>query len=322
MIAVTGSAGFIGSNLALTLASAGHELLLVDHPLTPAKGANFAGLAAFRFLEHDAFLTELDAGRVELDAIFHLGACSTTTELDWGYLSRNNVGYSQRLWTWCAASGCPYIYASSAATYGDGSRGFDDRTHPSELVPLNLYGKSKNDFDLWVLGELAAGRPAPPGWAGMKFFNVYGPRESHKGNMASVVRHAFRQIQSTGVVKLFRSTDPSIEDGGQRRDFVFVGDCAAHMLWLWRHPEASGIYNSGTGSARSFAELARATFAAMGREERVEYIDMPPALARQYQNFTQAEMGKLRAAGCDVAVTGLEDGVRRYVGVLGERGGE
>ncbi len=320
MIAVTGAAGFIGSNLALELAALGHELLLVDHPLTAAKASNFAGLVAFRFLEHDAFLTELDAGRVQLDAVFHLGACSATTELDWGYLSRNNVEYSQRLWTWCAASGCPYVYASSAATYGDGSRGFDDRTHPSQLTPLNLYGKSKNDFDLWVLAELEAGRPAPPGWAGMKFFNVYGPRESHKGGMASVVRHAYRQIEATGVVKLFRSTDPAIEDGGQRRDFVFVGDCVAHMLWLWRRPGASGIYNSGTGAARSFAELARAVFAAMGREPAIEYIDMPPSLAKQYQNFTRAEMTKLRGAGCDGAATGLEDGVRRYVAALAANG--
>lgn len=316
MIVVTGAAGFIGSNLAHRLAADGAELTLVDHRLTPAKAANLAGLRSFRFVEHDLFLDELGRRVASYEAIFHLGACSSTTETDADYLQRNNVGYSQAVWTWCSAYGTPLVYASSAATYGDGGRGFDDRTPPEKLAPLNLYGKSKNDFDRWALAELAAGRPRPPGWAGLKFFNVYGPREQHKGSMASVAWQAYRQIQATGVVKLFRSTDPAYPDGGQRRDFVFVDDCVDHMLWLWKNPQASSIYNSGTGAARTFVDLAKAVFAALGQEPRIEFIDMPATLARQYQNYTQADMSKLRSAGYDRSPTSLESGVARYVPFL------
>lgn len=220
MIVVTGAAGFIGSNLARRLADAGHHLLLVDQALTAGKADNLAGLERFAFIEPEPFLAMLGRDRPRLDAVFHLGACSATTETDWAYLERNNLGYSQAVWEWCAANGCPLVYASSAATYGDGSLGFDDRTPPERLVPLNLYGKSKNDFDNWALAQVRDGRAAPPGWAGMKFFNVYGPREAHKGGMASVVWQAHRQIRETGEVRLFRSNAPSVEDGGQRRDFV------------------------------------------------------------------------------------------------------
>jgi ADP-L-glycero-D-manno-heptose 6-epimerase len=320
MIAVTGAAGFIGSNLAHRLAGMGHELLLCDHP--PAdilKIANMATLRRYPLLAPDEFVSHLERHRPALDAVFHLGACSSTTETDWSYLERNNVGYSQSLWHWCAANGCPLLYASSAATYGDGSAGFDDRTPPERLHPLNLYGKSKNDFDAWALAHVAAGNATPPGWAGLKFFNVYGPRELHKGGMASVVRHAYRQIAETGEMKLFRSTDPAYPDGGQRRDFVFVGDCIDHMLWLWRHPAASGVYNSGTGTARTFSDLVNAVFAALGRQPVVRFIDMPAGLAKQYQNFTEADTTKLRAAGCDHPPTTLEDGVRQTVAWLREQ---
>jgi len=315
MIAVTGAAGFIGSNLAHTLAAEGHALLLVDHDITPAKAANLAGLSRFAFSRHDHFLDDLASGRVQPEAIFHLGACSATTETDWNYLRRNNIEYTQALWHWCAASGKPLLYASSAATYGDGRRGFDDRTPPGELTPLNLYGKSKNDFDIWALAEVAAGKPQPPRWAGLKFFNVYGPREPHKGRMASVVYQTWRQVKATGGMKLFRSTDQQYPDGGQVRDFVYVGDCVNHLLWLWKHAE-SGLYNSGTGAPRTFFDLATAVFAALGLPPRISFIDMPADLARQYQNFTRAEMSKLRAAGCDVPATGLEVGVRETVGWL------
>jgi ADP-L-glycero-D-manno-heptose 6-epimerase len=311
MIAVTGAAGFIGSNLAHRLAGEGHSLLLVDHALTPAKPANWAGLNDFRFLGHDRFLQSLDATNCE--AIFHLGACSSTTENDWAYLDRNNIGYTRTLWQWCAAKGRPFIYASSAATYGDGSKGFDDHTPPTDLTPLNLYGKSKNDFDIWALAEVAAGRAMPPKWAGMKFFNVYGPRESHKGRMASVVWQARRQIRETGVVKLFKSTDPAYPDGGQTRDFVFVNDCVDHMLWLWKSKAPNAIYNSGTGAPRTFFDLVNATFAAMNLKPNVKFIDMPADLAGKYQNYTKAEMGKLRAAGYDRPATTLEEGVRQTV---------
>lgn len=313
MIAVTGAAGFIGSNLTHRLAADGAELLLVDDALTPAKAPNLAGLERFAFVRHDHLLVDLARGRIRPTAIYHLGACSSTTETDWDYLSRNNVEYTKSLWTWCAEHRVPFIYASSAATYGDGSRGFDDRTSPTELVPLNLYGKSKNDFDIWALAEIAAGKPSPPRWAGLKFFNVYGPRETHKGRMASMVFHSHRQILATGKVKLFQSTDPKYPDGGQLRDFVFVGDCVNHMLWLASHDHGNGLFNSGTGTARSFNDLATATFAAMGREPNIEYIPMPADLAKQYQNYTQATTAKLRDVGCRVPPTSLERGAAETV---------
>ncbi len=313
MIAVTGAAGFIGSNLAHALAADGHSLLLVDHDITPAKAANLAGLSQFTFSRHDHFLADLDAGRTEPDAIFHMGACSATTETDWDYLRRNNVGYTQSLWQWCAAKRKPLYYASSAATYGDSAQGFDDHTHPTELAPLNLYGKSKNDFDIWALAEVAVGREQPPKWAGLKFFNVYGPREPHKGRMASVVYQTWRQVKATGGMRLFRSTDAEYPDGGQMRDFVFVGDCVAQMLWLWKNTAPPGLYNCGTGTPRTFLDLARAVFAALGLAPRISFIDMPTDLAKQYQNFTCAEMSKLRAASGPVPATVLEDGVRETV---------
>lgn len=313
MIAITGAAGFIGSNLAHRLAGEGHELLLVDHPLTAPKVANWVGLDRFRFMDHERFLTALKSEIKELTAIFHLGACSATTEGDWGYLSRNNVGYTQTLWEWSARTGCPYFYASSAATYGDGLKGFDDQTPPTELTPLNLYGKSKNDFDIWALAEVAAGRPTPAKWAGMKFFNVYGPRETHKNRMASVVWQAFGQISRTNEMKLFRSSDPAFADGCQLRDFVFVGDCVDHMIWLWKNQAPGGVYNSGTGEPRTFLDLVKATFAAMGREPVIKFIDMPADLAGKYQNFTKAEMGKLRGAGYPAPATSLEAGVKKTV---------
>ncbi len=314
MIAVTGAAGFIGSNLAHRLAGEGVEdLLLVDRDLPESKVIHLAGLASFRFLGHRAFLEALEAGRVKPEAIFHLGACSDTTMQDWDFLKRNNLEYTRSLWNWCAREGRPLIYASSAATYGDGSRGFSDETPPWDLQPLNLYGKSKNEFDAWALREAEAGRPRPPAWAGVKFFNVYGPRESHKGRMASVVFHAYNQVLATGKVRLFRSTRPDLPDGGQMRDFVYVEDCLDHMLWLWKRPGTQGLFNSGTGTARTFNDLAAAVFAALGREPVIEYFDMPPDLAGRYQNFTRAEMEKIRKAGFRGSPTSLEEGVRRYV---------
>ncbi|MDR3617868.1 MAG: ADP-glyceromanno-heptose 6-epimerase [Paludisphaera borealis] len=311
MIAITGAAGFIGSNLAHRLSRLGHDLLLVDDPPTAAKAVNWAGLGRFRFLPMDQFLDDLPDLDRAIEAVFHLGACSSTTETDWSYLLRNNVEYTRRLWSWCAEVGLPFYYASSAATYGDGSQGFSDRTPPTELRPLNLYGKSKNDFDVWALAEVAKGAPEPAGWAGLKFFNVYGPRERHKGKMASVIWHARRQILETGEVRLFRSNDPTYPDGGQRRDFVFVEDCIDHMLWLWEHPETTGVYNSGTGLARTFQDLVLAVFAALEREPRIQFIDMPAELGKQYQNYTQADMSKFREAGCSKPATTLEEGVRR-----------
>jgi ADP-L-glycero-D-manno-heptose 6-epimerase len=316
MITITGAAGFIGSNLAQRLAGTGAELLLVDHEPTPLKWTNFSGLTRFQFVRHDLFLELLERDTWPLEGVFHLGACSTTTETNWDYLYKNNVVYSQKLWQWCTRASCPFIYASSAATYGDGTQGFDDRISPRQLRPLNLYGKSKNDFDQWALEEAQAGRQ-PPGWAGLKFFNVFGPREQHKGRMASVVRQALGQIKEGGEVKLFKSNHPDFPNGGQQRDFIYVEDCMDHMLWLWRNP-ACGIFNSGTGIARTFLDLALAVFAALGRQPSIRFIDMPGELARQYQNFTRAEMSKLRLAGWTGTPTSLEEGVKRYVEAVRE----
>lgn len=313
MIAVTGAAGFIGSNLAHRL-KRDSSLVLVD-PLPAGEGhANLAGLEQFPYAGHSDFLAQLESNRIRPDAIFHLGACSSTTETNWDYLRENNLEFTQRLWNWCVANERPFIYASSAATYGDGSKGFDDRTPPTELTPLNLYGKSKNDFDIWALAQ----DRTPPRWAGLKFFNVYGPRESHKGRMASVAFQTYNQILATGGMKLFRSTDPAYPDGGQLRDFVFVDDCVEHILWLWKNTHPGGVYNSGTGTARSFHDLAKAVFVALELEPNIRFIDMPVDLARQYQNYTRANMDKLHGVGCRVAPTSLEDGVRAYVNWLRE----
>ena len=310
--AVTGAAGFIGSNVAHALAASA-DLILVDHPLTPLKAANLCGHRRFTYLDHTDFLAALHRGAVRPTAVYHLGACSSTTETRWDYLQANNIDYTRTLWEWCAANHVPFVYASSAATYGDGSKGFSDRTPPAELTPLNLYGKSKNDFDQWALAEVAAGRPAPPAWAGVKFFNVYGPREPHKGRMASVVFQTWKQIRATGGMRLFRSTDSRYPDGGQLRDFVCVNDCVAHLTWLAAGRVPSGLYNSGTGTPRTFLDLATAVFAALGREPNIAFIDMPPDLARQYQNSTRADMTRLAAAGYPGTPTGLEDGVTQTV---------
>lgn len=320
MIAVTGAAGFIGSTLAHRLAEAGADLLLIDESLTAAKAANLAGLEAFRYLDHERFLTALAAREVTPTTIYHLGANSSTTETDWNRLLRSNVNYTRSLWEWCTTNQVPLVYASSAATYGDGSKGFDDQTTPTDLKPLNLYGRSKNDFDAWALAEVAGGRPTPPRWAGVKFFNVYGQREAHKGRMASMVHHTRRQVLTTGKVRLFRSSDPAYPDGGQLRDFVYVGDCVSHCLWLASHDHAGGLYNSGSGEARSFNALAEAVFAGLKLPPVIEYIDMPADLRGQYQNYTRAELGKLRDAGWDRPATRLEDGARLTVEWLAAQG--
>ena len=313
MIAITGAAGFIGSNLAQRLARNGDDLLLVDNDPAPEKLPNLAGLNFGKIFSCIEFLADLEADRVTPEAVFHLGACSSTTETNWIRLFENNVRCSQRLWNWCASRRRPFIYASSAATYGDGSMGFDDRTPPRLLRPLNLYGKSKNDFDAWALEQMETGRPSPPRWAGLKFFNVYGPREAHKGRMASVVRHAREQICATGTMRLFRSNNPLIVAGHQRRDFVFVEDCVEHMLWLWLNAAPSGLYNSGTGIARTFLDLTHAVFAALGREPRILFIDLPSDVAGQYQNYTQADMSRLHKVGYSRPAVSLEEGVARTI---------
>lgn len=273
-----------------------------------------------------------ESGTDALDAVIHLGACSDTTEDDFDYLTLNNVRYSRRLWKACARRGIPYVYASSAATYGDGSVGFsDDHAGLPDLEPLNAYGYSKHRFDLWALrraraaergsagdegttGDVAAETPkAPPAWYGLKFFNVYGPREDHKGRMASVAHHAIAQARDEGRIRLFRSHRPDVEDGAQERDFVWVGDAVETILNVLERRPPSGIYNVGTGRARTFADMARAIFDALGREPRIEYFDMPEDLRGRYQYFTEADVSKLEAAGAAPAWTSLEEGIARYV---------
>lgn len=251
-----------------------------------------------------------------VDAVFHMGAISATTATDGDLVAATNFTLPLWLWAVCAERGIPLIYASSAATYGDGAQGFADDDAMGALAalrPLNLYGWSKLAFDRRVADMLDRGVPAPPQWAGLRFFNVYGPNEYHKGRMASVVFHKFHEARGGAPARLFRSDRDGVADGEQMRDFVHVDDCVAAMLWLLDNPQASGLFNIGSGQARSFLDLVRAMFAGMGEQERIEFIDMPADLRGKYQYFTEAPMAKLRAAGFDRPATSLEDGVGRYV---------
>jgi ADP-L-glycero-D-manno-heptose 6-epimerase len=245
-----------------------------------------------------------------------MGAISATTATDGDLVAATNLTLPLRLWAACAARGIPFIYASSAATYGDGSLGFEDDMRPAALAalrPLNLYGWSKLAFDRRVADMLARGLPAPPQWAGLRFFNVYGPNEYHKGRMASVLFHKFHEVQGGAPARLFRSDRAGIADGAQQRDFVHVDDCVAVMLWLLDNPQVSGLFNLGSGRARSFLELVQAMFAAMGEAPRIEFVDMPADLRGKYQYFTEAPLERLRAAGFTAPMTTLEEGVGRYV---------
>ncbi len=317
-IVVTGAAGFIGSRLLADLSSRHPvaDLLAVDHPLTGPKQANLGAAPGVMFLGHSDFIEALETGRLRPEVILHMGACSSTTEQDWSFLAENNLRYSQRIWTWCASRGGRLIYASSAATYGDGSDGFDDEMPISRLSPLNLYGRSKHEFDLWVEAQAGAGRPCPAQSVGLKFFNVFGHGEAHKGRMASMVFHGFEQIRSSGLVRLFRSHRPDYADGGQLRDFIWVDDIVDVVAALVADPAVSGLFNLGTGKARSFRDLAEAVFAAMGLPPRIEYMPMPEDLQGRYQYFTQATMRKLADAGIRYLPTPMEDAVARYVARL------
>jgi ADP-L-glycero-D-manno-heptose 6-epimerase len=317
-IVVTGAAGFIGSRLLEALAPqyAGSQLLAVDHPLTDTKAPNLAVAPRVGFLDHHTLLRALDDGSLRPELIFHMGACSSTTEQSWDYLADNNLGYSQRLWTWCAQQGGRLIYASSAATYGDGEAGFDDTTPIDRLRPLNLYGKSKQDFDLWVTAQGRPGSTVPLQTVGLKFFNVFGPGEGHKGRMASMVFHGRNQILASGRVRLFKSHRPDYEDGGQLRDFIYVKDVVRVMMAFAARPEVGGLFNLGTGRASSFRELLEATFAALGRAPAIDYVPMPEDIRDKYQYFTQATMAKTAEAGLPFTPTPLDEAVADYVGWL------
>jgi ADP-L-glycero-D-manno-heptose 6-epimerase len=315
MILVTGGAGFIGSNLQAALARRGHETVVADMLGNGAKWHNLAKHPPGRIIppsEIDAFLES----RPPVEMVYHLGAISETTATDGDLVWATNVEFSRTLWHWCTNHDVRFVYASSAATYGDGAAGFDDDlslTALERLRPLNLYGWTKHAFDLRVARAVAAHRPHPPQWAGLKFFNVYGPNEYHKGRMISVIKVKHDEVAAGGPARLFRSTEPGLADGEQKRDFIWVGDVVDTLLWLLDSPHVNGLFNIGTGVARSYLDLAYAVCDAAGVSRNIEFIEMPEPLRGQYQSFTQASVSRLRAAGYPGQFTPLEEGVRRYV---------
>lgn len=315
-IVVTGAAGFIGSRFARSCNDLGIDIVSVDEPRYFETRAEHGDID-FGHVESPAgLLPLLERGGRPPRAIVHLGACSDTTETDREYLDEVNTRYSQKLWLYAAENGVPFVYASSAATYGDGGNGYDDdESLIPALRPLNLYGESKQAFDLWALSQEKIG-VAPPQWSGFKFFNVYGFGERHKGRMASVALHVYDRIASSAEALLFKSYLKDVADGEQKRDFVYVEDAVNAMHFALEHPIPRGIYNLGTGEARTFLDLALAVFRAAGREAKVRYIDMPEDLRGRYQYFTEAKMEKLRAAGYSARFTSLEDGVACYVSEL------
>jgi ADP-L-glycero-D-manno-heptose 6-epimerase len=316
MLVVTGGGGFIGSVLVWALNEAGHsDIVIVDRFGTDDKWRNIAKRDFFEIVTMEGEAAWLDRYGREVEAVFHLGANSSTTERDADHIIATNLNSSIAWWRWCTAHGKKLIYASSAATYGDGTQGFDDAGGYAELKklrPMNLYGWSKHTFDLWALREAAKGH-APPYWAGLKFFNVFGPNEYHKGNMMSLVAKNYAKVAAGETIRLFKSHRPGVADGDQRRDFVYVKDCAEAILWLWRQARECGIYNIGTGAARSFRELMEATGAACGTAPRIEYVDTPPDIRSSYQYLTEARLSHLHATGYNAPFSSLEDAVTDFV---------
>ena len=313
MIIVTGATGFIGSNLVAHLNQLGHtDIVIVDWLGTGEKWRNIAKHRFVEFVFPQDFQAFLDKSSGAVEAVFHLGAISSTTATDGDEVVSNNIQFSMNLWNWCAARKVPFFYASSAATYGDGDQGFDDTQDIAPLRPLNLYGWSKQAFDRWALGQADKGI-APPHWAGFKFFNVYGPNEYHKADMMSIVAKNHSRVVAKEPINLFKSHRPDYKDGEQLRDFVYVKDCCKVMSWFMEDARTSGIYNLGTGSARSFRDLIEAVGTACGIKPDIQYVPMPENLRGKYQYFTQASMQKLRAAGYDSAFYSLEEGVADYV---------
>ena len=324
MIILTGAAGFIGSVVAGELNNKGYnDLILVDDFSKKEKERNYIDLKYKSLVDRNNFFEWFKENHEEVDFVVHLGARTDTTEFDWNVFLKLNVDYTQTMFSLCAEYQIPLVYASSAATYGNGELGYDDSHDVVEkLQPLNPYGRSKNEVDKWILKQ----EKQPPFWAGLKFFNVYGPNEYHKGRMASVIFHSFNQINATGKVKLFRSHRPDFADGQQLRDFIYVKDIANVIIFMISQQTTdnrqqtsstealqSGLYNLGTGKARSFYDLAANTFKAMGKDVNIEFIDIPEDIRDKYQYFTEANMTKLREAGYDKEFTSLEDGVMDYV---------
>jgi ADP-L-glycero-D-manno-heptose 6-epimerase len=311
MIIVTGAAGFIGSCLVSKLNDLGQtNLILVDDFSNSEKNKNLAGKQFSAQVERNIFVDWLKENASIISEVYHIGARTDTTEFDVAIFDELNLNYSKDLWRVCAEYKIPLVYASSAATYGMGEFGFIDSHEVVEkLAPLNPYGNSKNNFDKWALKQEAQ----PPFWTGFKFFNVYGPNEFHKSRMASVIFHAVKQINETGGMKLFRSHNPEYKDGEQLRDFVYVKDVVEVLVFMMREKKENGLYNLGSGKARSFKALVNATFKALGKESAISYIDTPEDIRDKYQYFTEANMTKLKLAGYSKSFTDLESGVKNYV---------
>jgi len=317
MILVTGGAGFIGSNLVAALSERGTPAAVCDHLGATDKWRNLAKHEIVDLIAPDQCLGWLDRNRHLIEMVVHLGAISDTAATDADLVVANNYSVSRSLWDWCSRAERPLIYASSAATYGDGAAGFSDNWEPEALAklrPLNLYGWSKHLFDRWVAAQAGSGRPTPPRWYGLKFFNVYGPNEYHKGPMQSVIARNYPRVANGLAIELFRSYREGYAHGAQKRDFVHVRDCVELLLWLCNASTASGIYNVGSGSPRTFLDLTNALFAAVGHEPRIEFIEMPQALRPLYQYETAADLTRLRAAGYDRPFLPLEAGIADYVG--------
>ncbi len=311
MIVVTGAAGFIGSCMLSKLNREGiDEVVIVDDFSNQEKSVNYERLKYAEKIDREEFIAWFEENASLVEGVYHLGARTDTTEFDWNVFVKLNLEYTKSIWRICTEHSIPLVYASSAATYGNGEMGYDDDLEKiPQLQPLNPYGRSKQEFDLWALAQ----EKTPPFWAGLKFFNVYGPNEYHKGRMASVILHSFGQINQIGKVKLFRSHREDYKDGWQMRDFVNVKDLVEAMYFLMNRRPQSDIYNLGSGRARSFYDLAAATFSAMGKPVNIEYIDIPEDIRDKYQYFTEAKMQKLRKVGYDKEFYTLEQGVKDYV---------
>ena len=310
-IVVTGAAGFIGSCLVGFLNQYGFQnIIIVDDFSRLDKAPNLSGKQFAHKVEREVFFDWLSKSQPSIEFVFHIGARTDTTEFDYSIHQHLNVDYSQKIWDYCVKKQIPLVYASSAATYGSGELGYnDDHNIIPKLQPLNPYGISKNEFDKWALTQ----DQHPPFWAGLKFFNVYGPNEYHKARMASVIWHSFNQIRKDGQVKLFKSHRPDFKDGQQLRDFVYVKDVLKVCYWLMENKPASGIYNLGTGQARSFEDLVKATFSGLDKESKIVFIDMPEDIRDKYQYFTEAKMDKLKSIGYNKSFTSLESGVKDYL---------
>jgi len=311
VIVVTGALGFIGSGFVNFLNQLNHQdLVVVDDFYQWKKEKNLEGKRVYEWVHRDLFLAYFEKVASQVEVVFHLGARTDTISEDISIFEKLNLQYSKDIWAVCTRHSIPLIYASSAATYGDGRYGFnDDHAGLNLLSPLNAYARSKHEFDVWAVGQ----KQKPPQWYGLKFFNVYGPNEGHKGRMASVVFHAWHQIRESGLLKLFRSYRPEFADGGQQRDFIYVKD-VHDMIWnIFEKKPESGIYNIGTGIARSFSDLGKASFDALNTPVNIEYIDMPADLKDKYQYFTEANMAKWKKTGMDIPATSLESGIKDYI---------